>query len=117
MENHKEYAPIVNAIIQVAAIVAATTLESYIGIYIVMAMLTFVTSVVVLSSAYMLSTKGKKPDDTPSRTNPKTMLLIHVLYFASCYVIYQIGFHFLAGVYVTAVSILLLQKIMEMNND
>lgn len=118
MENkYVEYYPIVNAIIQVAAIFTATTFGNYIGMYIVMAMLTFITSVVVLSSAYMLSTKGKKPDNTPSRTNPKAMLLIYVLYFASCYVIYTIGHPFLAGAYVTAVTILMLQKIMEMNND
>lgn len=118
MENKNvEYYPVVNAIIQVAAIFMATTFGNYIGMYIVMAFMTFITSVVVLSSAYMLSTKGKKSVNTPSRTNPKAMFLIHVLYFASCYIIYTIGYPFFAGAYVTAVTILLLQKIMELNND
>lgn len=119
MENkYVEYYPVVNAIIQVAAIFMATTFGNYIGMYIVMAFMTFITITMVISSAYTLTTKSQLPE-TIEVTKPtrKTTYLIYVFYLASCYVIYAIGYPFLAGAYVTGITVLALHRLMEAISD
>lgn len=119
MENkYVEYYPIVNAIIQVAAIFMATTFGNYIGMYIVMMFITFITIVMVISSAYALSTKSELPETIKvAKSTRKATYLIYVLYLTSCYVIYTIGYPFLAGTYVTGITVLALHRLMELNND